>query len=250
MAASRTELIDIIRRSMGNSMIDIELDPEDYHLAIDKALEQFRQQSENATEESFMFLDMQQDVNTYFLPKEVIEVKMLFRRSVGVPGASGTEFDPFELAYTNAYILQAGTVGGGVGGLATYDFFTIYQEELGKMFGYFLDFVWSEDTNKLQIIRRSLGIETIMLAVHNEKPELVLLDGRYTGPWLRDWAIAECKEMLGQAYRKYSNIPGPSGGTNLPGPELLAEAAEAKTELRERLRNYESGERPATFVIG
>lgn len=250
MTKSRTNLINVIRTSLGGSMVEIELDASDYHIAIDKALEQFRMQSENATEESFVSMDLKEDTNTYFLAKEIIEVRQIFRRSTGAPGAGGTEFDPFELAYTNAYILQAGGAGQGGGGMATYYMFTMYQEELAKMFGHFMDFTWSEDTQRLQLLRRPLGTETVLLYTYNEKPEIVLLGGRYTGPWLREWAIAECKEMLGNAYRKFSNIAGPAGGISLPGNEMLNEAHEMKTELRERLRNYESGERPATFVIG
>ena len=84
---NRTVLIDTIRRSLGGSMIDVELDPEDYHLAIDKAFEQYRQQSENSTEESHMFLDLSADTNEFILPNEVIEVRQVFRRSVGTPGS-------------------------------------------------------------------------------------------------------------------------------------------------------------------
>lgn len=245
--SERNKLINVIRRSLGGSMVDLELDPEDYNLAIDKALEQFRTQSENSTEEAYVFLDLQEDTNVYFLADEIIEVRQIFRRSVGTPGLGGTEVDPFELAYTNVYLLQA---GGQTGGMATYNFFSIYQEEMGKMFGFFLNFDWNPDTKRLQIMRRPLGSETVMLAVYNEKPEAILLTGRYTKVWLRDWAIAECKEMLGYAYRKFSSIQGPNGGTSLPGEQLVNEAKEMKEELRERLRNFESGENPAWFVIG
>lgn len=247
MANTRTSLIEVIQRSLGASLIDIELDPEDYMLAIDKAMEQYRQQSENSTEESLMFMELQENVTTYILPSEVVEVREIFRKSMGNVG-SGTEINPFELSFINTYMLQLGTAPGGI---ATYYMYSMYMEELGKIFGAFIDFIWSDDQHRLQIMRRPTSSkETILLWVYNEKPEEVLLNGRYSYPWLRDWAIAEAKEILGTGYRKYQSIPGPSGAITLPGNELIAEAKEMKTELRERLRNYESGERPATFVIG
>lgn len=248
MNENRTKLIDDIRRSLGNSMVDVELDPEDYHLAIDKAIQRFRKLSDNATEESHMFLDLSEDTNTFILPDEVIEVQQVFRRSVGTPGSGGTEVDPFELAYTNIYMLQAGSAA--YGGIATYYMFSIYQEELGKMFGFFINFIWDPYTKKLQLLRRPIGNETVLLWVHNDKPEIALINDRYIGPWIRDWAITECKEMLGQAYRKFSTIAGPQGGTSLPGSEMIAEAKERQAELREELRNFENGETPTWFVIG
>ena len=244
----RTTIIDTVRRSMGGSLVDIELDAEDYQLAIDKALEQFKAQSENSTEEATLFLDLGEDTNEFILPEEVVEVRQIFRRSTGTPGSGGTEIDPFELAYTNLYLLQAGS--NTTGGIATYYFYTIYQEELGKMFGLFLNFNWEPYNKKLTLIRRAVGNERVLLWVHTEKPDVALFNDRYAGIWIRDWTLAECKEMLGQGYRKFPSLPGPAGATSLPGNELIAEAAELKTELRERLRNYESGETAAWWVIG
>lgn len=247
-SSDRTALIDTIRRSMGGSMIDIELDPEDYHLAINKALEQYRQQGENSTEESTLVLSLSEDTNEFILPDEVIEVRQIFRRTTGTPGSGGSEIDPFDLAYTNMYLLQAGS--NSTGGIATYYLYSIFQEELGKLFGLYINFTWDSYSKKLTLMRRSIGHEDVILWVHNDKPELTLFNDRYTGPWIRDWAIAECKEMLGAGYGKYSTVVGPAGTITLPAAELKAESVEMKTNLRERLRNFEEGSTPAWFVIG
>lgn len=244
----RTTLIETIRRTLGGSMIDVELDPEDYHLAIDKAMEQYRQQSEHSTEESTLVLTLSEDKNEFILPEEVIEVRQIFRRTTGTPGSGGTELDPFNLAYTNMYLLQAGS--NSTGGIATYYLYSVFQEELGKLFGLYINFTWETYSKKLTLMRRPIGNEDVILWVYNDKPEISLLNDRYSGPWLRDWATAEAKEMLGTGYAKYPSIPGPAGTTSLPGDALKAEAAEMKTQLRERLRNYETGDTPPWFVIG
>ena len=243
---TRTELIKEIRLSMGGGMVDLELDPEHYELALTKALETYRQLSENAYEETVAFMDLIDDTNTYFLPEEIVEVRQIFRRSVGSPGRGGVEIDPFELAYTNVYILQAGRQSG----LATYDFFAAWQEQAGKMFGFFLNFTWEPDLHKIEIIRRPLGEERIMLWVMMEKTEDLIFRGRYSKPWLRDWGIAESKIMLGNAYRKYASIVGPQGGTTLPGNELVSEGTEEKERLRQKLKDFETGETPSWLVIG
>ena len=45
-------------------------------------------------------------------PNEVIEVRETFRRALGSTQQSGIDVDPFEIAYTNLYFLQAGRIGG------------------------------------------------------------------------------------------------------------------------------------------
>ena len=79
----RQPIIDYIRTSLGDGMIDIELDPAHYNTAIDKALLRYRQRSEHSVEESFAFLTLEQDVNEYTLSKEVMQVRDVFRRSIG-----------------------------------------------------------------------------------------------------------------------------------------------------------------------
>ena len=75
MAKTRQELTKEIELSLGGGMIDVELDPEHYNLAIDKALSKYRQRSSRSTEESFISLTLKLETQDYVLPTEVIEVK-------------------------------------------------------------------------------------------------------------------------------------------------------------------------------
>ena len=95
------EVIDYIKAMLGSGMVDVELDPIHYNTAIGRALAKFRQRSSNSVEESFGFLTIQVDVTDYYMPKEVMSVRQLFRRSIGSRsggGAGGTLFEPFTLA--------------------------------------------------------------------------------------------------------------------------------------------------------
>ena len=132
-------VFNYVRTMLGDGMIDIELDPNHYDVALEKALGKLRQRSENAVEESYAILEFQEDTNDYILPNEVIEVRELFRRSIGSRsggGDGGTLFEPFNLAYTNSYLLSSSQMGG----LGTYYAFAGYQELVGKMFGSFINF--------------------------------------------------------------------------------------------------------------
>ena len=76
-------ITDYIKNMLGEGMVDIELDPSHYRTAIDRAFAKYRQKSSNSVEESFGFLTLEQDVNEYTLGQEVIEVRDVFRRSIG-----------------------------------------------------------------------------------------------------------------------------------------------------------------------
>ena len=123
----KQEVFKYVELNLGGGMIDVELDPDHYETALETALSKFRQRSDNSVEESYMFLPTVIDQNDYTLPSEVVEVRKLFRRSIGSRtggGDGGTLFEPFNLAYTNTYLLASSNMGG----LATYNAFAGYQE--------------------------------------------------------------------------------------------------------------------------
>ena len=104
---AKQEVFDYVNLSLGGGMVDVELDQAHYEEALKKAFAKFRQRSDNSVEESYLFLPTVIDQNTYTLPEEVIEVRKIFRRSIGSRtggGDGGTLFEPFNLAYTNTYL--------------------------------------------------------------------------------------------------------------------------------------------------
>ena len=245
----RQEVVDYIKNMLGEGMIDVELEPSHYKTAIDRALAKFRQRSQASTEESYGFLTMQQDINEYILAPEVMEVRQCFRRSIGSRtggGDGGTIFEPFNLAYTNTYLLSSSNMGG----LATYYAFASYQKLVGKMFGSEINFTWNPTSRKLTIMQRPRGEEQILLWLYNQRPDFTLFQDPYAGIWLKDYALATCKVILGDAREKFQTIASPQGGTSLNGTALKAEGKAEQEMLELDLINYKDGSKPLTFVIG
>lgn len=57
--------------------------------------------------------------------------------------------------------------------------------------------------------------------------------------WMKDYALAHAKEILGRIRSKYDRYVSPGGGVSLDGQALLAESQQEKERLRESLRsNY------------
>jgi hypothetical protein len=245
----RQKVIDYIQAMLGSGMVDVELDPVHYNTAIDRALNKFRQRSSNAVEESFGFLMLEIDKNDYILPQEVTNVRQIFRRSIGSRsggGQGGSLYEPFNLAYSNTYLLTSSNMGG----LATYYAFASYQKQVGKMFGSDINFTFNKTTKKLTIMQRPRSEEEVLLWLFNYRPDFNLLQDPFANQWLKDYSLATCKMMLGEAREKFNQIASPQGGTSLNGTALKGEGKAEMETLELDLVNYKDGGTPLTFVIG
>ena len=83
LQSKKQEVFDYVFALLGGGMVDVELDPVHYETALGKALSRFRQRSDNSVEESYVFLELIEDQNDYILPIEVVEVRQVYRRSIG-----------------------------------------------------------------------------------------------------------------------------------------------------------------------
>jgi len=249
LATQKQEVYDYVNTFLGGGMIDVELDPIHYKTALDKALSRFRQRSDNSVEESYMFLTTVIDQNEYILPNEVMEIRKLFRRSIGSRsggGDGGSLFEPFNLAYTNTYLLS----GSKMGGLATYDLFSQHQELVGRMFGSFIEFKWNPTSKKLTLLQRPRAEEEILLYAYNYRPDNELLNDYLAAQWIKDYTLAACKYMLGEARSKFATIAGPQGGSTLNGDTLKAEAQQEMDKLEQEVSLAVPGGVGYSFVIG
>lgn len=325
LQTKKQEIFDYVYALLGGGMIDVELDPIHYETALTKALTRYRQRSDNSVEESYIFMETVIDQNEYTLPYEVVEVRKIFRRSIGSrPSTSasggpiytqtftatssqnqtftvnynllavdtivvevngnatsafatdttlrtitftspqtvgdvigvklyasgesggGSLFDPFNLAYTNAYLLSSSNMGG----LATYDFFSQYQELVGRMFGSFIEFKWNTTNKKLTLLQRPRAEETVLLYCYNYRPDINLLDDYMAKQWIKDYTLATCKFMLGEAREKFATIAGPQGGTSLNGASLKAEAQAEMEKLENEVATGIAGGNGYGFLIG
>jgi len=241
-------LIDYVQLQLGSQIVDIELDDAHYEAAYQKTIGTYRQRAQNAYEESYTFMELVRDVNIYTLPQEVITVRQIFRRTFGdSTGPFASNFDPFSQASMNVYLMNFNVAGG----LATYDFYAGYVELAARMFGGYMNYTWNPVTKKLQLIRDPKGTgENVLLWTYNLKPEMNLLQDFQISQWIRDYMVANCKYIIGEAREKFGTIAGPQGGGTLNGTAMKAEAQAQMDVQVEQLKNYIDGSQPITFVIG
>lgn len=236
----RAEMMEEIKRRLGYSMVDVELDPEDYDVAINVSMRYYRQRSTNSMIEAFAFIEVQPDVATYTLPADIQEVRAVYRNNLGGAGMAGAAVDPFALSFSNnIYMIQnPGNLStGGPGVLATYDLSLSFQKLAGRMFGRDVLYTWDGATKRITFHRRFLAGEEVGLHVFMSRGEEALCGDHYARPWIEDMALAQAKFMLGQGRGKFSSLAGPQGGITLNGPELKAEAAAEITALLQELKD-------------
>tara|TARA_X000000368_G_scaffold413536_1_gene401782 strand:- start:4989 stop:5747 length:759 start_codon:yes stop_codon:yes gene_type:complete len=249
LTTEKQEIFDYVFNSLGGGMVDVELDPAHYETAVKDALDRFRQRSDNAVEESYIFLPLVQDQNDYTLADEIIEVRQIFRRSIGSRsggGDGGTLFEPFNLAYTNTYLLASSNMGG----VATYNMFSQFQELVGRMFGSFIEFKWNTTTKKLTILQRPRQGEEVLMYVYMYRPDTELFKDYLAKKWIKDYTLAKCKFMLGEARSKFNTIAGPQGGTTLNGDALKQEALAEMERLDAEVKTQTAGGQGYSFLIG
>jgi len=241
-------LFQNVRYRLGDGIIDLELDPQHYEAAYNYAIKVYRQRAQNATAESYTLFTIEKNVDTYTLPQEFINVRCLYRRTVGLEtGPSSSSFDPFSSAILNTYLLNYNYAGG----MATYDFYAGYVELAARMFGGYVVYTFDPVTKVLRIVRDPKGSgERILIWADVQRTQEVLLQDPSTGVWIGDWVFAVLKGIIGEAREKFASIAGPGGGTSLNGAAMKAESKQLQQELIEELKRYVDGSQPLTWVTG
>ena len=247
--SAKDDLIKEIELRLGGGMVDVELDSAHYDLAITKALRKFRQRSQRAVQEKFLPLQINIGQQEYQLPENVVSVRDVIVRQSGTMGASatGVDIDPFDTMYLSNMLLQN---NANFSGLMNYELYAHRRELLGRMFGANIIHTWIPGDHKIFLHRKFKSDDIVYVWCFIERDDDDLLLDPYCGSWIKDYAAAHAKFMLGEARSKFATIAGPQGGTSLNGDNLKSEAAAEFEKLEEDLKLYAEGGTPLGFIIG
>jgi hypothetical protein len=119
------------------------------------------------------------------------------------------------------------------------------------MFGSFINFSYHPTSNKLILQQRPQSNERVLLQIYNKRPDFAFLEDTYASIWIKDYTLAQCKVMLGEAREKFAQIASPQGGTQLNGTALKTEGIAASKELEEQLKKGDAAAMGGyTWIIG
>lgn len=223
---------------LGGNLIDVELTDEDFNVAFKNAKQIFIQRGNNNMDRQFYSLDVIADTNTYTLPAEsnIDTVTRLIKPRGLISGN-----DPFSVAYVQSMFRQ--TYSGGAN-LLVYELTSQYLENVNKYTAYDTNFIYKPRSFELTLLDKPVTDATWILDCYAN-----LTDDEYRDmEWIADYALAECKIILGRAYSKFQSLSSPTGETSLNGEALISEGREDKTQLLEDIKNYVDGA-PAGGII-
>jgi hypothetical protein len=252
----RLRLINVLKHQLGYPQVCAELTEEQFNVAIDNALEEFRRRADNAYANKYVSFTIKRGQSVYYLndPRDgtdkIVNVIKIHRiNHLGISSLSA-ETGLYAQAFFNQ-LYQGSNVD-----VISIHLMNQLSETYEKIFAGNLTFVWDEPSRQLTILRRiNVEEERVVLEVAMERSEQELLYDRWCKQWLQAWAQSEAMEMLGEIRSKYGTLPGPNGGITLNGPELLSRSAELQTELLRQIADFEVGNGGvnfgnAAFLIG
>jgi hypothetical protein len=233
----RRELMDTLRFMLGYPQVDVELTKDNLDRCVTFAIEQLRSRSSLGYKRGFFFLDVQSGQQKYVLSNK----KIGYNKIVNIGAV---------YRFTSAFLSSAH--GSGVYGqvvlqhlynMGTYDLTSMhlvaqYIETMEMMFATRLTFHWDEPSRRLDLYNSFGYRERVLMDTTIERTEQEILKDRWSKNWIRQWALAEAKEMLGHVRSKFGSLPGAGGGISLNGSELLSQADTMKQALLSEIDDY------------
>jgi hypothetical protein len=244
----RLRLIKVLKHQLGWPGVCVELTEEQFNVAIDNSLDEFRRRADNAYLHRHVAYTLVQNQSNYYLndPRDKTDkiVNVLKIHRVGTLGISSISAE--NGIYAQAFFNQL-YQGSNVDVLSIH-LMAQLAETYEKIFAGNLVFTWDEASRQLMILRKiSAAQERVILEVVMERTEQELLLDRWAKQWLQGWAQSELWEMLGMLRSKYGNLPGPNGGITMNGDTLLSMATEQQNELLRQITDYEAGNGGVNF---
>lgn len=239
----RITLIKSLNAQLGWPQMCVELQEEQFNIAIDNALDNYRQLSAGAYRRGFVLYKLIAGQQKYYLNSaidktdHIVDIHKIHRMGpLGVYGGGPND------VWAQAFAQQYYNLAAGGGDILSTHLVAAYGEELNRLFAGDLAFQWDEPSHELVILRAIRGYETVVIEAMLERSEQELLLDRWCKQYIQNWALAELKMMLGLIRSKYaSGTPGANGSINLNGELLVSEARQDMMEMKEELLNYEYG---------
>jgi hypothetical protein len=244
----RLRLMKILKHQMGYPQVCVELSEEQFNIAIDNSLDEFRRRADNAYSHRHISFTIVRGQSTYYLndPRNktdrIVDILKIHRVNMLGISSLSSENGLYAQAFFNQ-LYQTQNVD-----LLSIHLMAQLSETFEKIFAGNLVFTWDEASRQLMILRRiNTDEERVVLEVVMERTEQELLLDRWAKQWLQGWAMSELMEMLGMVRTKYGNLPGPNGGITMNGDVLLSMATEQQSELLRQITDYEAGNGGVSF---
>lgn len=252
----RVELINVLKGQLGWPMVCAELKEEQFNIAIDNALDNYRLWTDGAYRMQYIMFPLIPEQQIYYLNSaadrtdRIVDVQKVHRMSVsGFNQMSGSD------AIWSSSILSSYYNAGSVDILSIH-LMASQSEEFQRIFAGDMTFLWDEPSRELTMTRKVSRSEKVILECMMERTEQELMVDRWSRQFIQNWALAEAKMQLGMIRSKFSSgTPGAAGTITLNGELLISEARQDMSELKEEAQSNfgfggHIGHGNVSFLIG
>lgn len=264
MAITKKQLAEKIKRRLGYPMIKVELHPKQIEDAIDYARDKFIKWAVGqATQETFLTVLLSAGQNFYDLPVGVTEV--VSYDDSGSAWGINTLFTIDNFLYNRGILNPWFWGSGSEYNLVSYHLALDFLDTLDKYTPSVYNWKYHRFENQLEIHPAPPSGSNFDVMDQNGKPiafdspGYILLrtymieasqynntdkgwvpldsyENFYTSDWIFDYALAECKIILGRIRTKFAQFASIGNtGIALDGDALISEGIEEKTQLKETL---------------
>lgn len=238
---ARNSLVDTVKQMLGYPQVAVELTDSQINRTITNALKVLRQKSSDvAYTRAYVPFEAHPGRQVYYLndpaagTDKIVDVLSIIRSNW--MNISGLDMYTQQL-FMNNFIAPVfnGSSGGDLLGL--WEWYN-FSDDVTKLLAEEISFTFDETSRVLKTFKRHYRQHLLILEAIIERPEQALITDRFTGLWIQDYAVAECKGILGQVRSKYSTLPGANGGLALNGNELIAQSTAELEALYAQLDDF------------
>lgn len=273
---SKSDLSELIKRRLGSPMIKVELTTQQIFDTIDYAKQKWiKWGAGNSIVETYFTTLLLAGQNFYDLPIGVVDI--VDYQDNGAQWGINTLFTVDNFLYSRGVYDPLIWTGGYGYSLVTYHIARDFLKTVDKYTPSIYNYKYHKYTNQLEVHPAPPSGNALVLADENgqnqtyDSPGFVLIrsymiegsqyggmetdlsqstwkrhssdENFYVSDWIFDYALAECKLILGRIRNKFAQFNSIGNiGIGLDGDSLLAEGKEEKLALEETLRLEESYE--------
>lgn len=234
MITLKQEFIEDVIAMLSGNLVDVELEENDIALAFRLAKKTWQQKGNDNLDHSYVKINMTAGKNLYLFPEEVTDVVSVVRPSSS--GNLGYNQDPFTFAsFQQVYSYGAGGSGDG---FYIYDMMKQVIENNRMYLSDEPNFRFNKRNHQLYLTNPPTNNQKWMFEVYRHSTD----DEYQDVLWILNWTVAECKQILGRAYRKLPSLPSPTGESQIDGDQLVQESQQEKERLLEEIENFTDGD--------
>ena len=221
------EILDFILARLGYPVVKVELTPFQIKTAIDEAVQRMSYHAPMWSKQYAVFQTVSGQ-NLYELPQFIADnlTYVVYKKTLlSIQAQAGTlEFDYFIKYFQDAHLFSDFSVG-------EFYILQMHLEMVRKILSQ--EGSWDVLNNRILQLTPTPVVDDYCIL------EYRALDANTIHPayksWIKRFALACSKEILGQIRSKFKSLPGPGGGAQLNGDALIEQATKEKEMLLEEL---------------